>query len=137
MAIIPFLVRAGRYFGDSGCSFPGLSRARELLQSSEDFPMRRSILIIPALAGALGAAAPAFAQSDDVLGDEEYPADDYTAAPAEEYAGEDVGSSTYDDVDSYTDDSAYTDDTGYEDSSAYDDSYADRTVDPATFRSAL
>ena len=99
--------------------------------------MRRSILIIPALAGALGAAAPAFAQSDDVLGDEEYPADDYAAAPAEEYAGEDVGSSTYDDVDSYADDTSYTDDTGYEDNSAYDDTYADRTVDPATFRSAL
>ncbi len=107
--------------------------------------MRRTILIISALAGALGAAAPAFAQSDEVLGDEDYPADDYGAAPAEESAvpaDEYDSSTTYDDADSYSDTYAdngdtYGDedygDTGYADDTAY----ADRTVDPSTFQSAL
>ncbi len=86
--------------------------------------MRRTIFIISALAGALGVSAPAFAQSDDLLGDDEYPADDY-AAPAEEAAAP---------ADVYGDDGSYTD--SYGDSSYGDSSYDDSSYgydDPAPY----
>jgi hypothetical protein len=85
--------------------------------------MRRTIFIISALAGALGAAAPALAQSDDVLGDDEYPADDY-AAPTEEAATPYADQQTYDDTGSYDDGSyanSYDDSSyGYNDPAPYD-----------------
>ena len=102
--------------------------------------MRRIVFIIPALAGALGVAAPAFAQSDEVLGDD-YPADD-TAPPAEEYAGDDAAPA-YDDTGSYDtgsyDDGSYGDpaaNVDTDDAYAYDD-YANRTVSPETFQRTL
>jgi len=80
--------------------------------------MRRTIFIISALAGALGAAGPALAQSDDVLGDDEYPADDY-AAPAEEAVTPEVAgdADTIDGADSGSYDDSY--DRSYDDSSSY------------------
>ena len=97
--------------------------------------MRRTILIIPALVGALGVPATALAQSDDLLGDEDYPADDYAAAPAEEYAGDDAVTDRYGDAGSYDDVGSYDVDEGTADDGSYE--YADRTVDPQTFQSAL
>jgi len=89
--------------------------------------MRRTIFIISALAGALGVSAPALAQSDDLLGDDEYPADDYaapseeTAAPADEPAYDDSGSYTDSYADSSVDDSSYGDSSvGYDDAAPYD-----------------
>jgi hypothetical protein len=105
--------------------------------------MRRTIFIISALAGALGAAAPALAQSDDVLGDDEYPADDY-AAPAEEAAGPEVAGdydSTYSDPGSYdnSDGDSYGNSYGDSSSSGYDDPapYDRGSVSTPQFQRAL
>jgi hypothetical protein len=104
--------------------------------------MRRTIFIISALAGALGAATPALAQSDDLPGDDEYPADDM-AAPAEEAAGSDytgADDASYDDAASYGDDGSYDDASAtYADPASYDDSttYGEQPVSLSRFQREL